>query len=414
MAHRGAPPRVEATTDRRTAWSTDRNRTIDPEHSIAILSVTWNKAEDAARVLAEAAASEGLPLDRTHAVLVDNASDPRVRELVFDRLRPERVVVNEASRDGPAAFVESETGHRNALGFASITLIENRLNLGGCGGFNTAMRYAVGPLEDRAGRLDRLWLLDDDVLLPSNTFAALAKAIEGDERAALVGARAVDAGDRATTFETTIYFDHDTGLLAPDPSLSDARRAEHEVWAASVGGTRGGAGYAGVREVDVASACCLLARRELLDEIGQWDTRYFLYGDDADWSLRAGAAGHRVLCALDAVIYHTPWFSKLTPGRAYLAERNLLWSLGKRSEWRRLLARRSLGLAKRAWRELAAAEHARAWFTARAVIDAARNRGGGPVDPPAKLRLVGALGVTVRATVSAIQLALTGAPREHR
>ena len=386
---------------------------------LAILCVTWNKQEDAARVLREAAESgpggDGPPLEMSgvHAVLVDNASEPSFVSVAAEALAPEWIVENRATSDGPPQFEQSCTGQSNTLGLASLTIVRSGANLGGCGGFNTAMRYATGPLEQRAGRFDLLWMLDDDILLPKTTLPAMLAAME-DSSGGLVGARAVDAGDRETTFETTIYFDHRSGLLAPDPAADDPRRADHDAWSASVGGTRGGTGYSGTRSVDVVSACCLLASREVIDQIGLWDTRYFLYGDDADWSLRAGAAGFRVVCALDAVVYHTPWFSKLTPGRAYLAERNLLWTLGKRAGGRKLLMRRSIGLLRRAVRELAAGETDRAWYSGRSVLDAALNRGGGPAVPPPRVGYGRAAALLLIAGIGVLRFGLLGTPGERR
>ena len=56
-----------------------------------------------------------------------------------------------------------------------------------------------------------------------------------------------------------------------------------------------------------------------------WDYRYFIYCDDADWCLRFARAGFKVVCNLDAVVYHTPWFQKLTPARLYYSQRNIVW-----------------------------------------------------------------------------------------
>ena len=40
-------------------------------------------------------------------------------------------------------------------------------------------------------------------------------------------------------------------------------------------------------------------------------------------------AGYRVVCNLDAVVFHTPWFQKLTPARLYYSQRNIVWVIQK-------------------------------------------------------------------------------------
>jgi hypothetical protein len=69
----------------------------------------------------------------------------------------------------------------------------------------------------------------------------------------------------------------------------------------------------------------MLARWSAVKKVGLWDRRYFIYCDDADWCLRFAKAGYRVVCDLDAVVYHTHWLAKLTPARAYYSQRNLVW-----------------------------------------------------------------------------------------
>jgi GT2 family glycosyltransferase len=59
-----------------------------------------------------------------------------------------------------------------------------------------------------------------------------------------------------------------------------------------------------VREVDVVTGCLLLTRRETWDRLGGLDQRFFMYGEDADLSLRARAAGYRPMITPDAVAVH--------------------------------------------------------------------------------------------------------------
>lgn len=62
--------------------------------------------------------------------------------------------------------------------------------------------------------------------------------------------------------------------------------------------------FAGIRDTEFATGCCMLVRREVLEKVGTFDKRYFLYYEDADLSMRARAAGFRVVVADTAVVWH--------------------------------------------------------------------------------------------------------------
>ena len=59
-----------------------------------------------------------------------------------------------------------------------------------------------------------------------------------------------------------------------------------------------------MEETGYLTGCCLLARRATWERVGLLDERYYLYAEDADWSLRARAAGDRLLFVPTARLWH--------------------------------------------------------------------------------------------------------------
>ncbi len=59
-----------------------------------------------------------------------------------------------------------------------------------------------------------------------------------------------------------------------------------------------------VRKVGVVTGCLLLARRTLWDELGGFDPRYFMFGEDFDLSARAIDLGYTPMITPDATIMH--------------------------------------------------------------------------------------------------------------
>ena len=59
-----------------------------------------------------------------------------------------------------------------------------------------------------------------------------------------------------------------------------------------------------VREVGVVTGCLLLVPTRLWRELGGFDLRFFMYGEDADLSIRASRRGLRPAITPDAVVTH--------------------------------------------------------------------------------------------------------------
>ena len=300
---------------------------------VAAVIVTWNRHKAVDGVL-RALARQAYPKQELDVVVVDNASTDDTGGFISRQWHPDRVFDNPTiAADQPdftRAHQNGVNGNGNGNGhahhpFRSLSLVRNRVNHGGCGGFNTGLAFVSQFLDPADAPLDYVWLVDDDVDLPDNALSQLARTAEADTQIGIVGSRTVDFDDRKTTIETTIYFDFENGWMGPDPTPEHRLHGSHREWIEAVGGTRGTLPFRSVREVDVVSACSLLARWSAVKKVGFWDRRYFIYCDDADWCLRFAKAGYRVVCDLDAVVYHTHWLAKLTPARAYYSQRNLVW-----------------------------------------------------------------------------------------
>jgi GT2 family glycosyltransferase/glycosyltransferase involved in cell wall biosynthesis len=296
--------------------------------------VTWNRKVHVSNMLA-ALSRQTYPRERMDVIVVDNSSTDGTLEHIAETWRPEAIVDNPTQLAHEPAFAEprrTQAPGGNLGGWGSLTVIRNGANMGGCGGFNTGFGYVDRRLAlDHPGRGDVgfVWLVDDDAEAPDDALEQLTRAAGTDPSIGLVGSRTVSILDHKTTIESTIYYDLRTGSMSDEPAEHHPLHASHRAWIARVGGTKGERTFHGLRDVDIVSACSMLARWDAAKRVGFWDYRYFIYCDDADWCLRFAAAGYRVVLNLDAVIYHTPWNLKLTPARIYYAQRNAVWMAQK-------------------------------------------------------------------------------------
>lgn len=302
---------------------------------VAVICVTWNRKKDVSNQLA-ALARQTYPRERMDVVVIDNSSTDGTLDHLAEAWRPEAIVENPTTMAHEPAFGEAKrhekvgAGEVNAGGWGSFTIVRNGANMGGCGGFNTGFSYVDQRItKDGRGEVGFVWLADDDAEAVPDALEQLVKTALTDEAIGLVGSRTVSILDRKTTIETTIYYDINKGSMSDEPPEHHPLAASHKAWIARVGGTKGEREFHGCRDVDVVSACSMLARWSAVKKVGFWDYRYFIYCDDADWCLRFAAAGYRVVLNLDAIILHTPWNLKLTPARIYYAQRNAVWMAQK-------------------------------------------------------------------------------------
>lgn len=383
---------------------------VAPPARVCAIIVTWNRKDFVTSVL-NALSKQTYAMRNVDVVVVDNAGTDGTLDHLIATFRPERVIDNDTEaahepRFGAPRKRDGDSG--NTLGLASLSIVRNKANMGGCGGFNTGFAFVEHWFgKSGLGGPEFVWLVDDDIDLPTDTLEHLTRTMNTDASIGLVGTRTCDLNDRARTIETTIYFNDRTGGMQDDAPEHHKRHAAHVAWARSTGGTKGRHAYTGTMDVDVVSACSMLARWSAVlgDEkhkgVGFWDARYFIYCDDADWCLRFARAGWRVVLSLDAVVFHTPWNLKLTPARIHYANRNRVWMAQKVLPLERLREVTRTSLRAMMKDALHAALHRRAFHSVlmlQTATDIASNIGGktGSDGPPAKsvvdaLREAGAL-----------------------
>jgi GT2 family glycosyltransferase len=62
--------------------------------------------------------------------------------------------------------------------------------------------------------------------------------------------------------------------------------------------------YDNEEPTDYITGCCILAKRNVIENIGMLDESFFIYGEDADWSIRAARAGYLLLYVPSARVWH--------------------------------------------------------------------------------------------------------------
>jgi N-acetylglucosaminyl-diphospho-decaprenol L-rhamnosyltransferase len=232
----------------------------------------------------------------------------------------EVVVVDNASDDATADMIRAEFPH--------VRLLALERNIGFAAGVNLAASKAEGEF---------VFLLNPDTLVHPGAVSSLVDFARWNPQHGLYGGRtltpdgALDPGSCWALPSLWSLFCFATMLSA---AFKNTRIFDPE----SLGGWQRDT----VREVGIVTGCLLLAPRAVWAELGGFDERFFMYGEDADLSLRAARAGYRPVITPDAVITHEVGVSSSNrPDKLILLHRGKATLL--RKNWPP--ARRALGLA---------------------------------------------------------------------
>jgi len=186
-----------------------------------------------------------------------------------------------------------------------VVYLKSLRNLGYSGGMNLGIREAL------ARGAQRVFLVNNDVIVPPDTVGRLERALASDARLGAVGPVALARTDPSRIATRGMSYHSGTGRMR---HLGYGRQVAEM--------SRDGSPTL----VDGVSGCAMLVSRAALDAAGLLDETYFFSFEDLDWCLRARRAGFTSAVALDAVVLHEGGVSMGadSPRRLYFAARNHL------------------------------------------------------------------------------------------
>jgi N-acetylglucosaminyl-diphospho-decaprenol L-rhamnosyltransferase len=233
----------------------------------------------------------------------------------------EIVVVDNDSADGSADALELE--------FPTVTVLRSGGNLG----FARAVNLGA-----RTSDAEFLLLLNPDTLVPAGSLAALLDFARAHPEHGVYGGRTYREDgelDPSSCWGAPTLWSLTCFALGLSTAFAGSPVFDPE----SLGRWQRDT----VREVPVVTGCLLLVSRADFERIGGMDERFFLYGEDAEFSLRAARAGMRPVIVPEAAIVHAVGASTGARGRKMtmvLAGKVTLL----RSAWSPLRARIGVGL----------------------------------------------------------------------
>ncbi len=196
----------------------------------------------------------------------------RAVKSVLDSTYPELsiIVVDNNSKDG---LGEELTKDR------SVIFIQNSANLGFTGGNNVGIKKALNM------GAELVFMLNPDAYVEKDT---IEKLVTGLERY------------HAGIVNPKIYFDNSKTIW-----FAGKKFDYKNVLASHIGVDKEDHGqFDEEKELEDATGAALLISKEVLEKVGDFDDRYFLYYEESDLVYRAKKAGFKAYYIPSAVVYH--------------------------------------------------------------------------------------------------------------
>lgn len=190
----------------------------------------------------------------------------------------EIIVVDNASRDRSVEYIR--TNHPDCR------LIENTVNVGFGRANNQAVQCATGRY---------ILLLNTDAFVESDTIEKTVAYMEAHPKCGILGVKLVALDGKLHS--SVRYFPTPWNIFLQQTGLhrffKGVRMVDDMEW-----------DHASVRQCDWVPGCYYLVRKTVIDKIGLFDPRYFLYYEEVDQCLAAKKAGWDVVFFPDTKVIH--------------------------------------------------------------------------------------------------------------
>ncbi len=155
-------------------------------------------------------------------------------------------------------------------------------------GYGEAIALAVSKMPAQVeGSNEWIWLIHDDSAPAPSALEKLLEAIQDRPQVAMVGPKLLGWHDRTHLLEAGISI-AGNGARWTGLEVLEYDQGQHD----------------GIHDVLSVSSAGALIRRDIFEELGGYDLNISLFRDDVDFGWRIRVAGHSVIAATDAVVYH--------------------------------------------------------------------------------------------------------------
>lgn len=223
----------------------------------------------------------------------------------------EIIVVDNGSTDNSLEKIEKSNS------FQGATLIRLKENFGFAEGNNVGIRHAL-----KYGA-DYIFLLNNDTVIDQNLLPPLLHQLQAHKLIGIIGPKIYFA--KGFEYHYSRYQEKDRGKviwfsggIIDWKNMLFSHRGVNEIDSGQFNKSE---------STDFISGCAMLIRRDVIEKIGMFDPRYYLYLEDVDLCERAKRVGFKLWYEPKAYLWHKNASSSGKPGSAihvYYQTRNRL------------------------------------------------------------------------------------------
>ena len=205
----------------------------------------------------------------------------------------EIILIDNASNNLPLTRISryKKLAQNNGV---NLIFIQNSVNYGFAEGNNIGIKKAL------VNNADYIMLLNNDVIIDKFLLKNLFIAAEKEKSSSIIAPKIYFA--KGFEYHKKRYQENDLGRviwyaggIIDWKNIYWFHRGVDEV---------DGGQYEKSEATDFASGCCMFIPRRIVEKIGFFDRRYFLYFEDVDYCLCAKQRGFKILYAAQAVLWH--------------------------------------------------------------------------------------------------------------
>jgi len=183
----------------------------------------------------------------------------------------EVVVVDNASHDGSAELVSKE--------FPQVKFVQSEKNLGFARGNNLAFQHSKG---------DFILLLNPDTEMLDDSVSTMLNHLKSDPTAGAVGCRLLNS-------DRTLQWKYIQAFPTILNQVLGADRLQRMFPRSRLWGLRPLFDYKDrPLEAEVLAGSCIMLSRAVFEEVGRFNDKYYMYGDDVDLCFKVRRAGYGV------------------------------------------------------------------------------------------------------------------------
>ena len=184
-------------------------------------------------------------------------------------------VIDNSSTDSTLEILEKEQDSR-------LQLIKNESNFGVARANNQGIKKAIEK------GCNQILIINNDVEFEDALIEKLLQ-VQSDKNCSLISPKMMFHHNKNLIWYAGSWFVKSKGFLPLHRGMGEIDKGQYDE----------------IKEIEYAPTCCLLAKKEIFEDIGFMDEKYFVYFDDTDFSYRIFKDGkHKMYYVSNIKFYH--------------------------------------------------------------------------------------------------------------